>query len=128
MGIWRVAGSTRLQNLAVRSITIFHSTILRKAMFFCFFLLAGSGNAALKSSSQCLMLLSVRVAGSCLFPLEVPLTSNFAAFLFAICTWSERFRSMLSGIAACMLYDLFVYDLVPSRSLTSTGNSPGSSS
>eukprot|EP00983_Pelagomonas_calceolata_P011156 359334-Pelagomonas_calceolata.AAC.1 len=26
MGIWRVAGSTRLQNLAVRSITVFHST------------------------------------------------------------------------------------------------------
>eukprot|EP00983_Pelagomonas_calceolata_P059504 1145946-Pelagomonas_calceolata.AAC.4 len=26
MGIWRVTGSTRLQNLAVRSITIFHST------------------------------------------------------------------------------------------------------
>eukprot|EP00983_Pelagomonas_calceolata_P013725 440020-Pelagomonas_calceolata.AAC.1 len=26
MGIWRVTGSTPLQNLAVRSITIFHST------------------------------------------------------------------------------------------------------
>eukprot|EP00983_Pelagomonas_calceolata_P009869 319478-Pelagomonas_calceolata.AAC.1 len=26
MGIWRVFGSTRLQNLAVRSTTVFHST------------------------------------------------------------------------------------------------------
>eukprot|EP00983_Pelagomonas_calceolata_P115726 1160228-Pelagomonas_calceolata.AAC.7 len=26
MGIWRVIGSTWLQNLAVRSITVFHST------------------------------------------------------------------------------------------------------
>eukprot|EP00983_Pelagomonas_calceolata_P024443 770611-Pelagomonas_calceolata.AAC.1 len=26
MGIWRVTGSTRLENLAVRSITVFHST------------------------------------------------------------------------------------------------------
>eukprot|EP00983_Pelagomonas_calceolata_P001474 49609-Pelagomonas_calceolata.AAC.1 len=26
MGIWRVTGSTRFQNLAVKSITIFHST------------------------------------------------------------------------------------------------------
>eukprot|EP00983_Pelagomonas_calceolata_P021732 681379-Pelagomonas_calceolata.AAC.1 len=26
MGFWRVTGSARLQNLAVRSITIFHST------------------------------------------------------------------------------------------------------
>eukprot|EP00983_Pelagomonas_calceolata_P011516 372055-Pelagomonas_calceolata.AAC.1 len=26
MGIWRVTGSTRLQNLAVKSVTIFHST------------------------------------------------------------------------------------------------------
>eukprot|EP00983_Pelagomonas_calceolata_P007431 242539-Pelagomonas_calceolata.AAC.1 len=27
MGIWRVTGSTRIQNLAVRSITVFNSTI-----------------------------------------------------------------------------------------------------